>query len=483
MRLFGYNINITKTAIPVTDLPASMTTPNAGFGGWFNVIRESFPGAWQRNVDLRLDNVMTFAAVYACTTLISQDIGKLCLDLVEKDADDIWQPTENPAYSPVLRKPNHYQTRQKFIEHWMASKLMHGNTYVLKERDNRNVVKRMYVLDPLVTRVLIAPDGEVFYQLATNRLAGIEGFIGIDTTQVTRGAITVPASEIIHDVYTPLYHPLCGVSPISACGLAAMQGLAMQNDSVRFFNNGAQPGGVLIAPGAISEANARELKAYWEQNFTGENSGRLAVLSDGLKYEPLTISAQDAQMINQLKWTAETVCTAFKVPPYMIGVGTVPSYSNVEAINLQYYTQCLQPLMEAIEALIDDGLGLLEADQDLGVEFDLDDLLKMDTNTQFRTYGEGVARGILAPNEARALVGYGPVEGGDTPYLQQQQFSLAALNERDSNKPFAKPALPAPAAQAKPAANQNQAPPQEQQLHMAEWRAALKQAVNHARTS
>jgi HK97 family phage portal protein len=483
MRVFGYDINITKAAVPVTDLPAGIMPPQAGYSGWFNVIRESFPGAWQRNVDLRLDNVMTFAAVYACVTLIAQDIGKLCLDLVQKDADDIWQPTENPAYSPVLRKPNHFQTRQKFIEQWMASKLMYGNTYVLKERDNRNVVKRMYVLDPQVTRVLIAPDGEVFYQLATNRLAGVEGFIGIDTSQVTRGAIYVPASEIIHDVYTPLYHPLCGISPISACGLAAMQGLAMQNDSVRFFNNGAQPGGVLIAPGTISEQNARELKAYWEQNFTGENSGRLAVLSDGLKYEPLTISAQDAQMINQLKWTSETVCTAFKVPPYMIGVGTVPSYSNVEAINLQYYTQCLQPLMEAIEALIDDGLGLLDvADQDLGVEFDLDDLLKMDTNTQFRTYGEGVARGILAPNEARALVGYGPVAGGDTPYLQQQQFSLAALDERDSNKPFAKPAAPAPAPQGKPA-NQNQPPPQEQQLHATEWRAALKQAVNHARTS
>src|SRR5262245_14573890 len=482
MRLLGYDISITKAAVPVTDLPADLkplVAPYSGYGGWFNIVRESFPGAWQRNVDIRLDNVMTFAAVYACVTLISQDIGKLCLDLVEKDADDIWHPTENPAFSPVLRKPNHFQTRQKFVENWMASKLMHGNTYVLKERDRRDVVTRMYELNPMTTRALIAPDGAVYYQLGYDKLAGVfDGYAGIDTSQVTRSDITVPASEIIHDVYTPLYHPLCGVSPISACGLAAMQGLAMQNDSVRFFNNGAQPGGVLIAPGTISEENARELKAYWEQNFTGQNSGRLAVLSDGLKYEPLTITAQDAQMINQLKWTAETVCTAFKVPPYMIGVGPIPSYSNVEAINLQYYTQCLQPLMEAIEALIDDGLGLLEADQRLGVEFDLDDLLKMDTATQYRTYGEGVARGILAPNEARALVGYGPAKGGDSPMLQQQQFSLAALDERDSNKPFAKPAAPAPAG--KPA-NQNQPQPvpqqqDERQLHAAEWAAALKQA-------
>lgn len=482
MKLLGFEITRAKAVpnVPGNNVPG-LLPPHSGYGGWWNVIRESFPGAWQRNVEIRLDNVMTYAAVYACVTLIAQDIGKLCLNLVQSDEDDIWTEVENPAFSPVLRKPNHFQTRQKFIENWLASKLMHGNTYILKERDNRGVVIKMYVLDPQVTRVLIAPDGSVFYQLATNRLAGIDGLIGIDTTEVTNGALYVPASEIIHDVYVPLYHPLCGVSPISACGLAAVQGLAMQNNSIKFFNNGSQPGGVLIAPGTISDNNAKELKAYWEQNFTGANAGRVAVLSDGLKYEPMTISANDAQLINQLKWTNETVCTAFKVPGFKIGIGPLPANPNVESLNLQYYTQCLQPLMESIEALLDEGLGLTGANQDLGTEFDLDDLLKMDTNTQVRTYGEGVARGILAPNEARALLGYGPVTGGDTPYLQQQNFSLAALDERDSNKPFAKPA-PAPAP--KPAANQNNPtvpPVVENQLHEAEWHAALKTAVENAR--
>jgi len=498
MRLFGFEITISK-ALAVPNAVGDVTTllpPYAGYGGWFNTIRESFPGAWQRNVEIRLDNVMTFSAVYACTTLIAQDIGKLCLNLVQKTEDDVWEETTNAAFSPVLRKPNHFQTRQKFIESWITSKLMHGNAYILKERDQRGVVTRLYVLDPQVTRVLIAPDGSVYYQLSSNRLAGIDALLGVEQTQisgavpgvdqseVTRGDFYVPASEIIHDVYVPLYHPLVGVSPISACGLAAVQGLAMQNNSVKFFRNGAQPGGVLIAPGEIGERNAKEIKDYWEQNFTGVNAGRVAVLSDGMKYEPMTITAADAQLINQLKWTSETVCTAFKVPPYMIGVGQIPSYSNVEAINLQYYTQCLQPLMEAIEALMDEGLGLAVANQDLGVEFDLDDLLKMDTNTQYRTYGEGVNRGILAPNEARKLVGYGPVPGGDTPYLQQQQFSLAALDKRDKADPFAKPA-PAP-----PASQTSGAPPlpsqQDQQatkeLHTAEWHAALRKAVDHART-
>lgn len=491
MKLFGFEITRTKAIPNVPGNTPTLLPPYAGYGGWWNIIRESFPGAWQRNVEIRLPDVMTFAAVYACVTLIAQDIGKLALDLYQSDDDDIWTKTENPAFSPVLRKPNHFQTRQKFIENWTASKLMHGNTYVLKERDNRNIVTRLYVLDPQVTRVLIAPDGEVFYQLATNRLAGIDGLIGIDLTEVTPNTvIVVPAEEIIHDIYVPLYHPLCGVSPISACGLAAVQGLAMQNNSVKFFNNGAQPGGLLMAPGAISEQNAKNLKQYWEQNFTGENAGRVAVLGDGLKYEALTVSANDAQLINQLKWTNETVCTAFKVPPWMIGVGPMPSYSNIEALNLQYYTQCLQPQIEAIEALLDEGLGLAGAAQELSCAFNLDDLLKMDTNTQYRTYGEGVQRGILAINEARKLLGYGPVEGGGN-YLQQQNYSLEALNKRDTKAdPFAPTksnggaGAPVATTGTPPAAANNNTQPEaeERQLHEMEYLTALKTAGNHARS-
>lgn len=491
MRLFGFEINrINKAADNLTLLP-----PHSGFGGWFNIVRESFPGAWQRNIEVRLDNVMTFPAVYACVTLIAADIGKLCLRLVQQTDDGIWEPAENPAFSPVLRKPNHFQIRQKFIENWVTSKLMHGNTYVLKERDNRRVVTRMYVLDPQVTRVLIAPDGAVFYQLSFNNLAGIntlagQNIIGIDTTEFTKGAIYVPASEIIHDVNVPLYHPLCGVSPISAAGLAAVQGLSIQNNSTRFFANGSRPGGVVTAPLRIPDEAAKRIKDYWETSFTGDNAGKVAILGDGMTYESVGINANDAQLINQLKWTAETVCTAFHVPPWMVGVGQVPSYSNVEAINLQYYSQCLQPLMEAIEGLLDDGLGLVEANQQFGTEFDLDDLLKMDTATQFRTYGEGITKGLLAPNEGRKKIGYGSVAGGDTPYLQQQQYSLAALNKRDTKSnviPFggsaAPPALPPPQATAteEPEVEDDETE-DDKQLHDIEWLAGLKEAANHART-
>jgi len=462
VRILGYNISVSK-ALPPTNLVPPMTN-NGWFNNWFNTIRESFPGAWQRNVEVRLDNVLTYSTVYACVTLIASDIGKVELNLVQEDDNDIWHEVDVPAFSPVLDKPNRYQTTQKFIEQWVTSKLVHGNTYVLKERDARNVVVRMYVLNPQVTRPLIAADGAVYYQLGANTLAGIEtfdpGVNGVDQTEVTRGNVVVPASEIIHDVMVPLYHPLVGVSPITACGLAAVQGINIQNNSARFFENGSRPGGILSAPGLISDETAKRLKDHWEQNYTGANSGKIAVLGDGLKYESMTVNAVDADLINQLKWTSETVCSAFHVPPYMVGAGAPPSYNNVEALNQQYYSQCLQALMEAIEGLLDDGLGLDAAGY--GTEFDLDCLLKMDTATQYRTYGDGIKAGLLAPNEGRQKLNLEPLDGGDSIYLQQQYFSLEALAKRDArDDPFKPAAAPEPAAppQAKPVA-----PPPAQKL-------------------
>ena len=78
------------------------------------MIHEPFTGAWQRNIEVRADTALTYSAVYACITLIASDIGKLRLRLVQQDSNGIWTETENPAYSPVLRKPNRYQTRIKF---------------------------------------------------------------------------------------------------------------------------------------------------------------------------------------------------------------------------------------------------------------------------------------------------------------------------------------------------------------------------------
>lgn len=432
MRILGFDITRTKAA------PSALSSADAN-RGWRRIISEPFTGAWQMNKEVRTEDVLAFPAAFRCVSLISSDIAKVRLRLVEL-SDGVWTETENPAFSPVLRRPNRYQNRIQFITSWMLSKLIHGNTFILKERDNRNVVVALYVLDPTRVRVLVGPDGSVWYRLGRDDLSGV--------TEAD-SEVLIPAREIIHDRTDTFYHPLIGLSPLHAAGMTAAQGLNIQAFSSRFFENNARPGGIISAPGEIAEADVERLKSAFESNYSGQNVGRIAVLGSALKFEATTLTALDSDLINQLRWTGEAVCSVFGVPAYKAGVGQAPSYDNVAAMNQGYYEDCLQRHIEDIEACLDDGL---ELPKPYGTEFDLDDLLRMDAGTQIKMLKEGVTGALYHPNEARKKLGLKPTKGGDQAFLQQQNFSLEALAKRDAmDDPFkmgsdtAVPALPAPA--------------------------------------
>lgn len=396
-------------------------SPISGSGGWTSV-SEPFMGAWQRNMELKREDLLSFHAVFACVSLISKDIGKLPLELRKKEGS-VWVPTKDERFK-FLEKPNRFQTMQQFLEYWIISKITRGNTYVLKFRDAFGKIIGLIVLNPDLVKPLVSDAGEVFYQISIDKLA-----------QVGQSLI-LPASEIIHDRWNCFYHPLVGLSPIVACSLAASQGIAIQKYGSSFFANMSRPSGILTSAGKISEEDAKTIRDAWNQNYSSGNVGKTAILGGDMKYVPMAIPASDAQMIEQHKMSAEVVCSVFNVPAFKIGVGGIPQGQKVEDMNLIYYGDCLQSLIEAIENMLDEGLELKKS----GFEafLNLEALLRMDSTSQMNFYALGVQRGIFSPDEARAKFNYKPVAGGHTPYMQQQNFSLEALAKRDSKEdPFA----------------------------------------------
>jgi HK97 family phage portal protein len=254
-----------------------------------------------------------------------------------------------------------------------------------------------------------------------------------------------------------LFHPLVGTPPVFASGLASMLGLNAQKTSALLFENASQPGGMLIYPGEINEVEEQRVKEQFEQRFSRQNLGRVAILSAGAKYEKVAMTNVEGQMVESLKWSAEVVCSVYHVPPYKVGVGALPSYNNVQALNVEYYSQALQSHIEEIEELLDHGLGLGGWAGGMGTEFDTDNLLRMDSVTQVTAIRDAVGAGVMSPNEGRGKLDLKPVDGGESPYLQQQNYSLAALAKRDAqDDPFAPAKPPAPPPQ--PAAA-DQAPP------------------------
>lgn len=400
---------------------ASTAQTISGGDSW-RTIHEPFTGAWQKNEEIEISkhDQMRHHAVFACVSLISRDIGKLKIQ-TKAPIGGVKQPIKSKA-SDLLAKPNNYQTTQQFLEAWVTSKATTGNAYIWKIRDIYGDIWRMYVLNPERVQPLVDESGGIYYQVKRDVLFNIDD------------DLILPASEIIHDRFNCFYHPLVGLSPITACALSASQGVNIQRNASTFFGNQSRPSGILVAPGSISESTATEIKNNWQANYTGTGTGKTAVLGDGMTYHTISVSAADAQLVEQLKLSGEIVCTAFSVPAFKIGLGTMPGGLKPSDLNELYYSDCLQPLLEAIENLLNENLDL---EPEVEVEFNLKGLIRMDSTSQMAYLNIGISSSIISPNEARAELGYSPVDGGDSPMIQQQNYSLAALAARDATNPLA----------------------------------------------
>ena len=401
-------------------------------GSHWQTIAEPYTGAWERNDELKLTDSLTSHAVFSCISLISKDVGKLPL-VLKTESDGIKSNIKIDSLT-VINKPNKYQTRQQFFEAWINSKAGHGNTYAFKVRDVYGTITELVILDPTKVTPCVAPNGEVFYQINIDLLTGITE------------NITVPASEIIHDRYNCLYHPLVGLSPIVACGLAASTGANIQSNAKEFFGNMSRPSGILVSPNAISPEDAKEIKTNWDKRYSRGGLGGTAVLGDGVSYQALSVPAADSQMIEHLKLSGEVVCSTFNIPSFKVGI-TAPPSGKISELNEIYYSDCLQHYIEAIENLLNEHL---ELPLNVVVEFSIKSLIRMDSTSQMAYLKEGTGSGILSPNEARAELGYRPVEGGDSPVMQQQNYSLSALSKRDAKEDPFSPSSPATEAPTEP---------------------------------
>lgn len=416
---------------------AKAMQPLQSIGGWKPLIHEPFTQAWQRNQEIKIGSLTTYPTLYACLMRIVTDIGKLPYVLKSRNADTgVWSTVTNSAYSPVLRKQNHYQTAQQFREAWMVSKLTQGNTYVLKERDNRGVVVALYVLDPCRVQPMVSDSGYVFYELNVLDRSLLPENYGRET-------LVVPASEIVHDRCMTLHHQLIGVPPLCAAYWPAVKNLKILKSSAEFFGNNAQPGGILTAPAGMSEADAQAIQQFWQANYSGQNSGKIAVLGADMKFTSFAMKSVDSQLVGQMQYSDEQICQPFGIPPFKIGIGQIPAGMKTDDINLLYHSDALQTHIESMENLLDEGLKVSEP---LGIELDTEPLLRMDTEKRATVWGGLVKDAIATPNEGRREFNLAPLEGGDTVYMQLQDYPLdqVRLNKVEQTPVVAPPNDPAP---------------------------------------
>ena len=409
MKLFGYDLAIKKK---VTEL-GGMVIKDFGDGTWYK------PN-WFQLGGSAPDSSIAFKStgVFTCVSILAQEIARLRIThYTDPDLNG-----QNEMYrsdtSRLLRKPNKYQTSSDFFLAMMHSLLMNGNSYSVATRDSRNRVTSLTPLNPLAVQPHIIPDtGEIFYRIAITDM----DIMGFDPRDF------IPQRDMLHvRLFTPT-HPLIGVSPLTACGASVSLGLTIQAEQTRFFQNQSKPSGLLTTPKPLNKEQAKRLSEAWAKGTRGDNSGKVPVLDNDLKFQQMSLSSAEAQLIEQYGLTKKDIAIVYRVPLYMVGEGE-SQFKTAEASQRDFVTRSLGFYIEHIEAALDAFFGFDGRTE--FIEFDVErGIMRPEYNARIEGLTKGVQGGIFSPNEARKNEGLPAKEAGDNLFMQRQNVPIDMLGD------------------------------------------------------
>ena len=227
-------------------------------------------------------------------------------------------------------------------------------------------------------------------------------------------AVTLQPSDVLH-IPGLGFDGLVGYSPIAMAKNAIGMAIACEEYGAKFFANGATPGGVLEHPSTIKDS--QRVRESWQAAFGGSsNSNKVAVLEEGMKYTPISISPEQAQFLETRKFQINEIARIFRVPPHMVGDLEKSSFSNIEQQSLEFVKYTLDPWVIRWEQSIQ--RALLSHDEKVRyfVKFNLEGLLRGDYQSRMNGYAIGRQNGWMSANDIRELENLDRIpaeEGGD----------------------------------------------------------------------
>ena len=361
-----------------------------------------------KNVNER--SAMRVTAVYACVRVLSEAIASLPLHLYKKISRfGKEKAIEHPLYEILHNEPNPEMTSFVFRETLMSHLLLWGNAYAQIIRNGKGQILALYPLMPNRMTVDRDSNGEIYYKYFTNES---------DNKNLKRlSQINIKKEEIFH-VPGLGFDGLVGYSPIAMAKNAIGMAIATEEYGAKFFANGASPSGVLEHPGNIKDPD--KLRESWNKLFQGSaNSHKIAILEEGLKYQPIGISPNEAQFLETRKFQIDEIARIFRVPPHMVGDLDKSSFSNIEQQSLEFVKYTLDPWVARWEQAIHRSLLLKNEKKDYFVKFNVDGLLRGDYQSRMNGYATGMQNGFLSPNDIRSLENMDliPDELGGNQYL------------------------------------------------------------------
>jgi len=431
---------------------------------------------WQMDLDplQAPSSSIVEACVWAYVRAIAQLPGYHRLELENGGTETI----TTSALARILRTPNGYQTPSDFLVHLIRSLLYNGNSYWIAQRNDRAEVTALHWTDPRVCRVReinVAGQAfrEVFYEIGANPLFQVDGIL-------SRGNLVVPARDVFHVKLATPRHPLIGETWLAALATELAQRGAINNSVTQAAAN-MRPAGVIQTDLTLTKAQVDELRVRWAEQAQNVTAGGVPILTSGLKFQPITMSAEDQQIIDQLKMNDRMVAAVFGVPAILLGITDTGTQKSAEAVMAEWLAAGLGWLINHIEVALDQFMGLNAYSIGKGreyTEYDTRALLRSAFKDRIDGLTKGVLGGVYSPNDARRLEGLSEVEGGDEPRVQQQLVPLSFASAQP-----VPPALPSAPAVADPASEDDAPPELDEDERTALIAFHLHREVSHVRAA
>jgi HK97 family phage portal protein len=311
-------------------------------------------------------------------------------------------------------RPNPDTTRLEFYEQVITSLNLHGNAFILTVRDELGDVMELYCINPQNVRIR-RPDAnaEIYYEVTIGTNSQNSLYDGLQSAEAATKTMILTKREMLHIPLFRLPGQLLGLGPIGAARITLGSAMAAEVYAASYFGNAANPGGVIEAPGELTEEQITDISRNWNLSHTGPyRAGKLGLLTGGASFKPLTLNAADAQLLEVRRFGVEEIARLFRVPISLLGhpVAGAMSFASVEAQNLSFVQHSLRPLLERIEQ----ALSPLLPEQDGFIKFNLDALLRGTTLERYEAYTKGLNEGFLSLNDVRAVEDLSPIgEAGD----------------------------------------------------------------------
>ena len=352
----------------------------------------------------------TLSAFHRCVELISSSVANLPISVLFIDRQGNKKQRNNHRLNVVFQ--NMLLTRYQFIHNLVKDVITSGNAFAYIHRDNGGNVKQITYLQPSEVQVVYNKQkGELYYQIPSiSKQQKIEPYDIIHLVQNSKDGIVGTSTLSLMN------------RTLKGAGYAEKTALNL------FENNGQSPRGILTVESQLTKAQREDIKEKWASNLS---SNGVCVLQGNMRYQSLSATANDQQLLESRKFHQEQICQFLGIPPQLLGMGEP---KNIEELTNQFLTFTLQPIITLIEEEFTRKL-FAPSEKNFRIDLDENSMLRMSKSAQAAFFSSMIERGILSINEVRSELGYESIgEQGNKHIIPFTDIEQNTINNSDTQE-------------------------------------------------